>query len=480
MPIFVVNLIANDMANTSFNLELQAKPNAAGLYPVYIRITSDKKKKRLHTSVEVQKAHWNPKGAKNQNWVRSGDKLAAKKNHTLAQELDNARSAHWDNPQASLEALVKMVKNQTTSTSFLAYAIETTENYAAQGRSNAKHYGTLCNKLQGYLASKGQKDLAFSDLSPALLADFEAYLQMEQSQKNRQEGRRLHPNYIRTLLVKFRALVNKAISEGLMPADKYPFKSHPIQKEVPTAREALDESEVAAIAALDYPEGSWLWHTKNAFLFSFYCAGIRAADLLQLRWANIRGEGSRLEYVMGKNHKQRIYTLMPQAQQILAQYRSESCKPSDYIFPWLDSSAAYAKSADIDTMAVELKKMLFSQVYSKNALLNRYLKQVALDAGINKPLSFHISRHTFASIGREKGISPIIMQQALAHSNLTTTERYLHSFSSEEVGSALQTMFAPTNTSTSTKKGRKSKIEAIKAELERLLAEEEAEGGAAL
>lgn len=425
---------------TTINLEPKKTPS--GVVRIYIRITKDKKHKRIVTPVSIQKiTHWNPKGAKNNNWVRSGERDAAKLNDTLAKELAAVREIYCEDKQASVEALAKKVKNQATSTSFLAYAIAATEEKAAQGRSNAKHYGTLCKKLQGFLASKGQKDLTFSDLSPALLADFETYLQMEKSQKHRQEGRRLNPNYIRTLLKKVRALVNKAISEGIMPADKYPFKSHPLPKEVPTGRETLDESELAAIVALEYPEGSKIWHTKNAFLFSLYCAGIRAGDLLRLRWANIREDGSRLEYTMGKNHKQRTFLMPLQAREILGLYHTDTSKASDYIFPWLDSSAAYAKGADKDTMAVDLKKALDNQVYSKNTLLNKYLKQIAKDAGIDKPLSMHIARHTFASIALKNNQDAKQVQDWLAHSSISTTERYLHSLGSED-GSVLQSMFA--------------------------------------
>lgn len=429
---------------TTIELEIKKTPTSQKRFPIFIRITKDRKHKRIKTSVELNHlADWNRKGAKNQTWVRSSEKNAAKWNDTLAKELEEARSLYRDNRQASLDALAKKVKNQSASTSFLAFALEQTEELGALGKSAAKHYKTFCNKLQAFLESEGRQDLAFSDLSPAFLAGFESFLQKEDNEKLKKEERRLHPNYIRTLLVKFRALVNKAISQELMPADKYPFKSHPIPKEVATGREALDESEVAAICALEYTEGSWLGHTKNAFLFSFYCAGIRAGDLLQLRWRNIKDEGSRLEYVMGKNHKQRNYPLMPQAKELLALYYTESCKPSDYIFPLLDSSADYAKDTDIDTMPVDLKKVLLNQVYSKNTLLNRNLKKIAADAGIDKPLSFHISRHTFASIARQKAVPSKVVQEALAHSSLTTTERYLHSFSTEEVDNALQKVFAP-------------------------------------
>lgn len=241
-----------------------------------------------------------------------------------------------------------------------------------------------------------------------------------------------------------------------MPGDKYPFKSHPIPKEIETGRKALDESEIEAIKALEYERGSWLWNTKNAFLFSFYCAGIRVGDLVQLRWRNIKDEGARLEYVMGKNHKQRNYPIVAQAGAILALYRSEESKPSDYIFPFLDSTERYAKEEDVDTMPVALKKQLFNQIYSKNTLLNKNLKKIAVDAGIEKRLSFHISRHSFASLAREKAVPSKVVQEALAHSSLTTTERYLHSFSTAEVGNALQKVF-------DTKESRKNALlEALK------------------
>lgn len=431
---------------TTFTLEIKKAPSSKGKYPVFIRITKDRKHRRIRTSVELSRlADWNPKGAKNQNWVRSSERNAEKMNDALAKELNEAKELYRDNKGASLDLLASQFKNQGTSPSFLDFVKAQTEELEVLGRSNAKHYRTFCNKFEAFLSSVGKKDISFQELSPAVITDFESFLNKETNAKikakDKEEARRLHPNYVRTLLVKFRALVNKAIRAGLMPGDKYPFKAHPIPKEIETNKEALDESEIQSIKALEYESGSWLWNTKNAFLFSFYCAGIRAGDLLQLRWRNIKDEGTRLEYVMGKNHKQRNYPIVAQAGAILALYRSKDSKPSDYIFPLLDSAERYAKEDDVDTMPVALKKQLFSQIYSKNALLNKYLKKIALDAGIDKRLSFHISRHSFASLAREKSVSSKIVQEALAHSSLTTTERYLHSFSTEEVGNALQKVF---------------------------------------
>lgn len=426
----------------TFNLEIKESPTSQGKFPIFIRITQNRKHKRLKTSVELSRvADWNPKGSKNHNWVRSSEKNARLWNEALERELEEAKALYREDRQTTIESLVSKYKSQGASSSFLDYAKAEVAEQQELGKTTAKHYATFCKKFEAFLASKGRKEITFVELSPALIASFESYLQKESNEKLKDEAKRLHPNYIRTLLVKFRALVNKAIKEGLMPADKYPFKSYTIPKEIEANKEALDASEIDAITALEYPEGSMLWHTKNAFLLSLYCAGIRAGDLLQLRWRNIKDGGTRLEYMMGKNHKQKNIPLIPQAQAILSLYQSEGSKPSDFIFPLLSCCARYAKYSNVDTMPIDLKKELFSQIYSKNAILNKNLKRVAFDAKIGKHLSFHISRHSFASLAREKAVPSKVVQEALAHSSLTTTERYLHSFSTEEVDTALQQVF---------------------------------------
>lgn len=424
---------------TTINLELKKAPTSVGTYPVYIRITRDKKHKRIITSVALQKiAHWNPKGAKNNTWVRSGERDAAKLNEALAKELDAVRELYREDKGASVDALAIKVKNQGASASFLAFAIEATDNLIAQGKSMAKHYGTLCKKLEGFLAANGQKDLAFSDLSPALLMDFEGYLRQEKSQKNSQEGRRLSQNYIRTLLKKFETLVFQAIKKGKMPAEKNPFGKGKYEKpkEGKVQREALEVPEYTAIVALEYPAGSWLWHTKNAFVFSCNCGGIRTGDLLRLRWENISEDGSSYKYTMGKTGDEAKGNLAPDGREVLALYRTDSSKPSDYIFPFLDSSATYSKYEDRNTMPVGLKKALDNQIYSKNTLLNRYLKQIAKDAGIEKRLSMHIARHTFASIAWNYGASASDTKNALGHKSMQTTDKYLHSLENNGKNSA--------------------------------------------
>lgn len=424
-------------------LEIKKTPTSRGTYPVYIRISKDRKLKRIKTSVELKHlSDWNPKG-KDDSHIRTSEKNSAEWNDKLKKELRKVSDICDLDSALSLDAIALRFKGDEsgTTTSFYKYAQLIADDLKKRGATNHKHYETFCRKLQGFIDSTGRTDITFSDLNPALLEAFETYLRSCANSNYKDKDSRLNPNYIKAVLIKFRAIVNRAIKQGLFPLDKYPFKNYSLPKEVAVNRDALDEAEIQSIIQLELPEGSRLFDARNCFLFSFYCAGIRAGDLLQLRWNNITNEGTRLQYVMDKTQKIRNFQLMPQARQILDCYRKADSKPTDYIFPFLDSSAKYARYPDAFVMPVEQKDILYRAISSKNSQLNNKLRQLAELAGIKKHLSFHISRHSFASIAKGKDISSKIVQEALAHSSLTITERYMHSFTSNEMDSALKKVY---------------------------------------
>ena len=92
-------------------------------------------------------------------------------------------------------------------------------------------------------------------------------------------------------------------------------------------------------------------------------------------------------------------------------------------------------------MPADLKKLLFNQVSAKTALINKELKKIASLAGIEKQLSFHISRHSFAKIAKQKGIDNSKVKDLLAHSSLKITEGYMGNFDTSENDKALEAVF---------------------------------------
>ena len=72
---------------------------------------------------------------------------------------------------------------------------------------------------------------------------------------------------------------------------------------------------------------------------------------------------------------------------------------------------------------------------------NKHLKKVAEIAEIDKPLTMHISRHTFGNISGES-ISLQMLQKLYRHSSITTTINYQANFMHKDVDDALESVIS--------------------------------------
>ncbi len=426
---------------TTFNFEVNNKPNKQGLFVVFIRITQDRKNKRVRSTIALRRlADWN----KEKQCVRASEPNAKAWNLQLEREMEAAKKVFRDlNAEglATSRNIVSRIKDEGAKPTLLAYTERVRGQMLASGQiGNWKKYGTFVNLLAAYLTSKSKvEDITFKEVTPEFVQGFVSYLNTKENERTKG---RLHPNTIGKEMRIFRAVVNRAANlEGYMKAEDNPFKTYKI-KEVPMAKERLEAADLEAIWAVELKPMSAKWHARNAFFFSYYCAGIRAGDLLQLRWANI-SEG-RLLYQMEKNHKIKNMLLVEPALQILEQYKQEGQSSADYIFPYLNGAAKYAKpltQEQRDAMPVELKKELYNEIWRKNALINKYLKQIAKLAGVEKPLSFHVSRHTFAQQAKRAGTDNAMLKGMLNHSSLKVTERYMGEFDTASEDAALRHIF---------------------------------------
>ena len=427
----------------TFTFEIKNRPNRAGKFPIYLRITQNRKHKRIKTTIELNRMNdFNPK-AKQENWIKKQEPNHKKWNDILAKELERGKDAFRKLEEEGLatSAIASIIADQGKPLSFLDYARERTKDIFNEGGiRNWKKYNGFCNKLDDFLKEKKAKDLTFAELSPTLLSKFKSYLHTLHNV--REPDKMLHPNTIALNLRIFKTIVNKAITEGLIKPEKNPFLSFE-NKLIKTSKEKLTDEELERIKNLELAEGSRIWDARNLFLFSFYCAGIRIGDLLQLRWLNTTPEG-RLIYYMGKNHKKRDLILIQPAKKILQQYWKEGAKSTDYIFPLLNNNEPFAgaiRPEDIDTLSPENKQLLMNQLSSKTSIVNNYLNRIKEMAGLNKKLTSHISRHTFASKAKQAGIPDGRIKNILAHSNLKTTEGYMGEFSTEEDDKVLSSIF---------------------------------------
>lgn len=429
----------------TFRFELNGRPTKNKTYVVYLRVTVGGKRKLIKTMVEIARpSDFNAK-CKGENWVRGGVHDAKKLNAQLADILAKAKETYKEldkEGEVTTVALAKEMNTEVVSPSFMAFARERAQMiYDNGGWRNWRKYCGLINKLEAFRKKRRMADITVADMTVELLTRLDNFLHKWENE--REPGKLLHPNTIEVQFNILRTLVHRAIEVGIMEASKNPFLVFKY-KGVKTVKEKLDDSEMERIINLELEEGSLIWHCKNYFLFSYYCAGIRAADLIQLRWGNVAGSG-RLHYQMGKNHKERDLLLVEQAVEILRHYHCEDVKATDYIFPLLSNDAEYAEyvtQADKDRMKPELRHKMYQDVSSKNALINKYLKKIAEKAEIAKPLSMHISRHSFAHIAQEAGAESSAIKNILGHSNLATTERYMGSFDTSKTDETLRNVFA--------------------------------------
>lgn len=431
----------------TFRFEINKnRPTRNKTFVVWLRITTGGKRKLVKTPIELRSAKDFNSKARQSNWIRSSEPKSAKWNDELTDILQKAKDTYKDLRElgtATSENISNTMKSEEVSPSFLQYAKKRTDDILNEGgHRNYKKYNGFCNKLEAYLKANKKKDLLFVEVTTAMLSKFEAFLHTLKNERN--PDAKLHPNTIAINLNIFKTIINRAVEiDKLLKPEQNPFLGYKYTREVSTTKEKLNEAEIETIENLELKEGSLIWHCRNYFLFSFYLAGIRAGDLIQLRWCNITSDG-RLEYRMAKTKKDRSIYLHDKARDILEHYYSEDCKPTDYIFPLLDNNASYAKAVTPEqkaTLSPEMIVKLNDVVGAKNALINKYLSKIANQAEIQKHISMHIARHSFAKIAKDNNIDNNHLKNLLGHSNIKITETYMGNFETQETDKVMASIF---------------------------------------
>ncbi len=400
----------------SYNIELNNKPiRGSNEYTLLLRITADRKHARLKLDYAVQEKHFNPNPKQNL-YVRSSNSKHKTINGHIDEQIQKAKDAakalgHDNKPITSKAIKQRMIMPK--STSFISYGESIVEQLRKDNNiGNSRKYKVVIQKLKDLLDGE---DLLFQEIDVAFLNRVRTYLLSINN----------NPNTIHANFRLIRSVFYKAIDEGLAKQSDNPFFSFKL-KLSSVSRTRLSQDEISNIEELDLPKESLIWHVKNAFLFSFYNAGIRASDLIQLQWKNI--VNGRLTYQMHKTNKAHSLKLHDKPIKILDYYGPG--EPDDYIFPFFKDNIDYSDPV-----------YLFNQISAKTALLNKYLKQIATKAEINKKISTHTARHSFADIARKKTDNLYNLSKTLGHSSLKITEAYLASFDEDAIDDTLDSVF---------------------------------------
>jgi integrase/recombinase XerD len=155
---------------------------------------------------------------------------------------------------------------------------------------------------------------------------------------------------------------------------------------------------------LSKPEGA----RNRAMLETLYSCGLRVTELVELKISNLFFEDGFIK-VLGKGNKERLVPIGRDARKFIAIYRNEvRCHltivkgAENYVF--------------LNRRGNKLTRVMVFTI----------IKDLVLKVGLNKTVSPHTFRHSFATHLIEGGADLRAVQDMLGHESITTTEIYTH------------------------------------------------------
>ena len=192
-----------------------------------------------------------------------------------------------------------------------------------------------------------------------------------------------------------------------------------------TTKAKLSMDEFARIQAVELDGMEDL--ARDIFVFATLARGMRAFDIVTLRWASI-GDG-RLRYTASKTGKVIDMAVSQAMAKIIGKYYGHG----EYIFPVMNWP--WSK------LAMDKRRYL-NRVNSLCFDINGNLKAVAEKANVKKHITLHVARHTFAYLADQGGIPLGTIQQLLDHGKIGTTQAYVESLRrTDELDKAVENLF---------------------------------------
>ena len=236
--------------------------------------------------------------------------------------------------------------------------------------SVVEYHNSLIKRIEEFGKFK-----TFDDLTYLNLLDFDAYLR-----KTIKSQPTLYKRH-----TAFKGYVRMAIKAGLCKYD--PYTDFEYKKGKSKEATFLTEEEVGLIQNFTPPSDS-LKRIKDLFILQCF-TGMAYVDLMAFDKSKIQmlGENKILSSTRTKTDESYISLLLPEAEAILLKY--------DYVLPRIT-----------------------------NEKYNDYLKLVGAGAGLNKNLTTHVARHTYATYLLNRNIPIETVSRCMGHANIRMTQNY--------------------------------------------------------
>jgi len=368
----------------------KGKPNKSGRVPILMQLTIGQQTCHISTKQNILPEKWGD--GKPIGHTREDQAITAVLEEIRTKAYNKFLQLQGQNINVTPERLKQALlgKDQVQPRGYVEIFDQWLVEYSKMvGITTSKRtldkYILVRNRLQDYIASQlGVKDISLEEVTPKFLSNFDNYLRVEYNMAN---------NHAMKIRQKLRTIYKVAIDNGWV--SKNPFSTVKIHFD-PVERDVLTKSELAALIQTDM-DIDRLEKMRDVFVFACF-TGLAHCDVAGLTKENIITDEAGQVWL--KTHRQKTseavdIPLLEIPQLIIKKYQGMK----------------------------ELKGKLLPTL--TNSCSNLYLKEVAVRCGINKTLTFHMARHTFATtVTLSNGVPIESVAKMLGHRNIRTTQIY--------------------------------------------------------
>lgn len=222
----------------------------------------------------------------------------------------------------------------------------------------------------------------FADLTPSNIKDYDLYLRAKRKPNGEPFGSATIDNYHKRL----HHYIMFAFQKEMISRD--PYLSVKIKRGKNKERKPLLEEELVVLRDAKITD-KYLDRVRDLFIFAAY-TGLAYIDVMSFDFETMTEQQDKMFFIDGKRTKtgSNFYTpILPPAMEVLKKY--------DFKLPIIS-----------------------------NQKLNMYLHVLEKQLGIKKRISFHIARHTFATVALSYNVPIDKVARMLGHKNIKTTQIY--------------------------------------------------------
>ncbi|WP_209390679.1 site-specific integrase [Chryseobacterium sp. RR2-3-20] len=379
-----------------------------GHSPLYIRVIKDRKAKFVATGVKLKQTEWDDEKQK----IKKNHPNSARMNAFLAQKIADAEGTVADHERkrksVSARKLKEAIKGKDMA-NFFEYAYNRCERIKGTvSVATYKNYKQYVSKFEKFV---GHRDVYFDDITVTMLKDYVNYL----SNTLKNGATTVHYSLL-ILSVMFR----DAQREDIISEAVYPFSKVKVKRDK-GKRLYLNKEQIEKLRTLkiEYTGKDEIF--RDMFIFAVYAGGLRFSDVVSLKWEHFNEKEQRITKEIRKTRRTHNFKIGQVALGILHQYKTEFSQPKDFVFPIIEDVELFDANEEYQAHIIN----------AKNILCGQKLRRLGKDMELPFSLSFHLSRHTFATNALNNGMRIEYVSKLLDHSDIGITQIYAKVISEE-------------------------------------------------